>query len=390
MSNRNLAILCIIAAVLVVWAVLQSQVTSRARPEPESTYLIQGLNPDEIAVIVIGTGESQVTLTRQGRGFIVGPLDNYPALSEEINKLISACLDIQTTELYTDDAANHKDLGVTEQDARALVKFFTADSNLITGVVVGKLKGQGRGTYVRQLTDNKVYVITKSPWIKNLAVDYVQQELTDVKLEDIGSVTVAGPNETYTLKPGDDEKTVVLDNVPEGKKLKDTVANRVLTGLTGLRFDSVKKESSMAKEVNFDRQYICRLKDSTVYTFKIGQQDDSWYVKCDAEFTDKTPVTKTQGEVESEEELKKKESKLLARDGAENFSEKHKGWVYELPSYKAENLTMKLADLLEDKAPAKTEQAVQQTPQEPNEQTPAEIKEEIAGLNEAQSPQAQE
>jgi hypothetical protein len=388
MSNRNLVILGIVVACLVAGAILQSQVTSKARPEPKNTYLIQGLNPDDVASIVIGPGENQVTLTRRGNAFFVPSLDNYPALSDEINKLISSCLDIRTTEVYTDDPANHKDLGVTEQDARAMVRFYSADSNLVTGVIVGKNKGQGRGVYVRQVIDNKVYVIPGSPWIKNRDVDYVQQELTNVERETIESVTVSSPNEVYTLRPGADEKSATLDNMPEGKKLKDAIPNRVLNGLSNLRFDDVKKESSIAP-VDFDRRYVCNLRDSTVYTFSIAQKDDKWFVKCDAEFADKTPVTKTQGQVESEDELKKKEAKLLARDNAENFSQTHKGWVYEIQAYKAENLTMKLADLLEDKTPAKTEQAVKQTPQEPNEQAPAEIQEEIAGLDEAESPQAQ-
>jgi hypothetical protein len=71
-----------------------------------------------------------------------------------------------------------------------------------------------------------------------------------------------------------------------------------------------------------------------------------------AEFTDKTPVEKASidqgGEVESEEELKKKEAKLLARDNAAEFTAKHNGWLYEIAEWKAKNLTKKLEDLLED------------------------------------------
>jgi hypothetical protein len=46
--------------------------------------------------------------------------------------------------------------------------------------------------------------------------------------------------------------------------------------------------------------------------------------------------------------LKKKEAKLLARDAADEFAEKHKGWVYQLPPGKAKNMTKPLAELLED------------------------------------------
>ena len=52
--------------------------------------------------------------------------------------------------------------------------------------------------------------------------------------------------------------------------------------------------------------------------------------------------------VETEEELKKKEAKLLARDSAEEFSKKHAGWLYQIPEYKAKILTKDLSELLED------------------------------------------
>ena len=77
--------------------------------------------------------------------------DNYPAMAGEINKLIAACLDIQTTELYSDNPENHEDLGVTEEDARNVVKFYKADSSLLTGMVISKPREQGRGAYVRQV-----------------------------------------------------------------------------------------------------------------------------------------------------------------------------------------------------------------------------------------------
>jgi hypothetical protein len=81
---------------------------------------------------------------------------------------------------------------------------------------------------------------------------------------------------------------------------------------------------------------------------KIAQKDDKTFITCRAGFTDKTPVTKDEGIVESEEELKKKEAKLLARDKAEEFSSNHSNWVYEISENDAENLAKKPSELFED------------------------------------------
>ncbi len=361
MSNRNLLILGLVAVTMVVWAVAMSKISSTSyAPQGTSGYLIQGLDPDRIAVITVGKGDGQVKLVRRRKNFVVANMENYPAEAKEINKLITTCLDIKTAQLYTDNPENFKALGVTEQDASHLVKFFGADSNLITGVIIGKQKEGSKGIgYVRRVEDDDVYVTAAQiPWIKRQPTDYVEQELINVKREDIESVTVSSPDDTYVLRAGDND-TVTLDGLPEGKSLKEDVANSAFLALASVRFDDVNAESSR-KDLTFDRRYICRLKDSTAYTFWLAKDGDKWFIKCDAKFADQEPVTVTQGRTESQEQLKEKETKLLAQADAEQFSRKHKDWIYQIPDFKAVNMTKPLAELVEDSATQEQEQKVEE------------------------------
>lgn len=357
MSNKKLTILGIVAVLMVLWAVMQTRISNKSGVETTGlSYLIQGLDPSSVGSIIIGTGKDAVTLKRQENGFVIVDKDNYPAKTSEINSLISKCLEIQTSEFVTDNPANFEDLEVTEEKARSVVKFMKTDPNspLITGVVIGKTTELGQGSYVRMLSSdpavsNKVYVTSNSPWFGAGAMNYIDQELASTKSDDIESVTVSSQDGQYTLRKKPDSQDVILDNMPAGKKLKSSDAKSVLTALTSLRFDDVKK---LPSDMTFEKQYTCRLKDSTVYSLRIAEQDGKTYVSCVAEFTDKTPVEKASlnqgGEVESEEELKKKEAKLLARDNAAEFTTKHNGWIYEISDWKAKNLTKKLDDLLED------------------------------------------
>jgi len=374
MSNTKLTILGIAAVVMVFWAVMQSRISNRRGVEPAGpAYLIQGFDPSGVDNIVVGTGEAAFILKRQANGFVVVDKDNYPAKTSEINSLISKCLEIQTTEFVTDNPANHEDLEVTEEKARSVIKFMKADPNspLLTGVIIGKTKELGQGSYVRMLSgnpasSNKVYVTSNAPWFGGGAMNYVDQELISAKSEDIESVTVSSQKSTYTLRKKEDSQDIMLDDIPAGKKLKSSDARSVFTALTSLRFDDVKKLSS---DMAFDRQYMCRLKDSTVYAMRIAQKDNKTYVSCVAEFTDRTPVEKPPveqgGRVESEEELKKKEAKLLARDNAAKFTTNHQQWIYEIAEWKAKNLTKELADLLEDEKKPEESAAV-----DPNAATP--------------------
>ena len=131
-----------------------------------------------------------------------------------------------------------------------------------------------------------------------------------------------------------------------GKKLKSDV-KQVFTAMANLRFTDVMNVSKAAKDLAFDYSYICHFKDSTVCTLNIAKSDGKTYVKCSAKFTDTEKIEKAR-KVESEEELKRKEAKLLARQAAERFDKTHAGWVYEIADNNAKNLTKSLNDLLED------------------------------------------
>lgn len=366
MSNKNLTILGIVTVLMVVWAVIQSRVSSIPRSGPEAlTYLILGLNTADIGSIVLGAGEDAVTMKRRGKQFLIANKDNYPASLSEISELITSCLDIKTAELYTDEAAYHEDLGVTEEKASSVVKFMTPEPNstVLAGVVVGKAKELGEGTYVRlvssdKASSDKVYVASNMPRIKNQAMDYIEQELISLNRDDINSVTVSSPSGDYTLKPKEGSKDIAPVNIPAGKKAKSSECDRVFGAVANMRFDDVRAQSS---GLIFNRRYVCKLNDSTVYTLEIAQKDDKTYVSCLAEYTGEVPK-KDMTKVESPEVLKEKEAKLLAWNKAQTFSAKHKGWKYEIAEWKAKDLTMELSELVEDQE--KPEEVI--VPEEPN------------------------
>ena len=363
MSNKNLTILGVVAVLMVIWAAIQSRVSSRSRAEPEGpSYLIPGLDTSDIGSIVVGTGQDAVTLKRRGTVFVVTNKDDYPAVTSKISGLITSCLDIKTAELYTDQAAYHEDLGVTEEAASGVVKFLTHEPNsaILAGVIIGKSKELGQGSYVRLISadkalSDKVYVASNVPYIGSRPADYIEQAIFAVNREDINSVTVSSENGEYTLKGEEDGKRVVLENIPAGKRAKGSECDKVFAALANFRFDDVKKEST---GLVFNKRFVCKLKNSAVYTLNIAQEDGKTYVRCQAEFTG--TVTRPTKD-ESEEELKKKEAKLKAWDEAQKFAVRHQGWVYEIAELKAKELTKELSELIEDEQkPEEAEQTLRQ------------------------------
>jgi hypothetical protein len=355
MSDKKLTILGIIATILVFLAVLQSRYANKQTFVPAGNfYLIQGLDTEKIASIVLGTNEGQIILARRGQAFLVANKDDYPADTGKINTLISLCLDLKAAELVTDNPANHNDLGVAVDKARYIVEFIDKDSQPITGLVVSAPDPEIKKTFARLTSSDEVYSLLENPWFFSTAMDYIDKTIIKIERDNISSVTVTSPDGSYTLESkGDDE--IVLENMPEGKQFKRNEHEQVFSALTNLQIIDVKKETSGSSELKFDTTYLCRLKDSTVYTLAIAVQDDKAYFRCNAMFTDKTTVTKDRS-VESEEELKKKEAKLVARDNAESFSKQHTGWIYEVNKIQADNLTKALSDILEDVRKKKPEE----------------------------------
>jgi hypothetical protein len=385
MSNRKLGILAAVAAAMVVWAMVQSRIPGRKQAERSGpAYLVQGLDPDTIGSIVIGQGDKAIKIERNGGQFVVTNEKDYPADAKQINDLITKALDIKTSEVYTTNASNHEELEVTEAKAKHVIKFFKQDGSLLTGVIVGKSQESGQDTYVRLASSDTVFLAKEVPWFRDRALDYVDQEIVSVKREDVNAVTVTTPEGSYTLRPQKGSDSVVLADLPADKKLKDSDARSVFTALTSLRFDDVNTPDDVTGLV-FDSTYLCRLNNSTEYKLQFAKKGSKTYLICDARYTDPTKVTINPNTQDSPEELKKKEAKLLAQEHAQKFSLRHKGWIYEIPDWKAKSLIKKRSELLEDvkkETPAKPADAnqppvapkpptTQETPAaEPNVRTP--------------------
>ncbi len=366
MSNQKLGIIAIVAAVMVVWATVQSRVPGGKRAAQSGpAYLVQGLDPGAIASIVVGQGKDAIKIERQGTQFVVANEVNYPADAKQINDLITKSLDIKTSEVYTTNPKNHEELEVSEAKAKHVVKFFKQDGSLLAGVIVGKSQENGQDTFVRLASSDTVFLAQNVPWFRDKALDYVNQEIVAVKREDVNAVTVTTPEGSYTLRPQKGGDGAILADLPADKKLKDSDAKSIFNALRSLGFDDVNPPARVTG-LAFNSAYVCRLNDSTEYKLQFATKGTKTYLVCEAQYTDPTKVTINPNEKDSPEELKKKEAKLQAQERAMKFTARHKGWIYEIPDWKAKSLIKNRSELLEDvKKAAEPNQPPAALPQQP-------------------------
>jgi hypothetical protein len=348
MTDKKLTVLGIVAIAMVILVGVQTGLQNKMASAPAGQgYLLQGLNPDAVATILISAGADQVILTRAGVGFTVANEDDYPAKTDQVNDLLTQCLDIKTLELITSNPANHAEIGVTEEAARYVIKFADANNQPLAGLLISVTNPDTGNAYAKLLSSDDVYATADVPWLYTTAGDYIEKQLLKISPVDIESVTVTTPSGDYTLVLDATAGGVTVVDLPDGVDVDAELVKKVYTALGDLSFKEV--QTSTAQKLDFTITYKCTLKDSTVYTVSIAQRAATFFIKCDAEFMDKTQVKMDRGSVDTDQELKAKEAKLLAKQAADKFDKLHDGWVYELPAFQAENLTKNLSDLLKEK-----------------------------------------
>ena len=347
MSNKSLSILGIVAVVMVVLAVITSKMTQTGSGTVKSAFnLVQGLDPARIAKIVITEKDKTLEVIQQGGKFVVAEKDNYPASIKTVNELIARVLDVKANpDVLTSSSANYADLMVADSNAGEIIKFLDSDGKIITGVIIGKRLDTGDAT-IRLVGKDEVYTTPSNLWINVSAIGVMETKIFSAAADKIVKVSVKYDSGSYemTRQQGSSDVNFVTA-LPAGKQLKGRDYEQVFNALSNLSFTDVMAEAK-ASEMKFDTTYTCQIDDSTVYTFLVAVKDGKYFAKCSNEFTDLSQIQISQ--TDSQDELKKKEAKLLARDNAAKFNAVHKGWVYEIASTQAENLTKKIDAIIED------------------------------------------
>lgn len=351
MSNKSLSILGIAAVIAVVLAIMTSKMAQTGSDTAKSAFnIVQGLDPAGIAKIVIADKDSTLEIIKQGKIFVIGGKDNYPAAIKSVNELITKVLDIKANpDVLTRSSANYADLMVADDNAGKIIKFLDGEDKVITGVIIGKMLDSG-DTAIRLVNKDDVYTSSSKIWMDTSAMGFMGTKIVSAPADKIVKVSVKYDGGSYEMTRQSGESDINFATaLPAGKQLKGKDYEQVFNALSNFNFSDVMTDAK-ASDMKFDTTYICQLDDSTVYTFLVAAKDGKYFVKCSNEFTDLSQVQISQ--TDSQDELKKKEAKLLARDNAAKFNAANKGWVYEIASGQAENFTKKLESLIED-APAK-------------------------------------
>ncbi|MDP6633311.1 MAG: peptidylprolyl isomerase [Phycisphaerae bacterium] len=350
LTDKKLSVLAGVAAALLVVTVVvhSSSLFESAGDFTPGSLLIQGLDPKIVAEISISQGKDSVTLQRTKDGFSIKERQGYPVLADKVNGLFINLLGFRCDELVTANKDNHKELGVAADDkGTTVIKLFDKGGKIIAGVAVGGRASRGSGVYIRSIDKDEVYASSNRASFSTSISDYVQTELIKVGKDDVVEVTVAGKDSTFTAARDKDDK-IVLQNVPQGKRAKDSDLESLFDVLSNLTLDDIAVDASVAAAP--DTTFTCKTNKHATYTVQLSKKDDKHYAKLSVKGPDDALIQKSMmiSQDDPQAELDKKAAVLTANDKAKEFNELHNNWVYEIPSWPAGRMRRSLADLIED------------------------------------------
>ncbi len=364
MDDKKLFKIGLAAAIMVVLACLVSMPAKEQADVVAGTPLVQGLDTKSITAIEVSGVGKTARLVKNESGFVVESKNNYPAVYAEVNKLLVNCLDIKISEFVTANPDNYIDLQVADSNADRSIKFFGQDGKLITGVIIGKRDQQSGRTYVRTISADekavsRVYLADRVAWIYTNPVSYVEKGLLKCEKADITSVSVTTSEGAYTLLAKTDESgtvSPVLDNIPEGKEVKEADLKQVFEAATDISFDDLQLASETDSTLKFDTRYVVTTSDKTVLTLEVAKGNiegaEKYFIKCSSRYDNKEFMDKvasgnfTVGK--DKESMEAADSQLQVYQAVQDFNARHKGWVYIMESYKGAKLSKNLSDLVQD------------------------------------------
>ena len=393
MKAKTIGILAGITIVGIVAAIFVNREPTSDLPKSGQLLFPQLLSMvNELNEVVVETKDQTVTLMREENAWTVKEKAGYRADVEKVKQTIIGLAELRILEPKTKNRDLYDRLGLQdkEQDGSpsTTVTLKTPNNPEAALVIVGNTrpaKGNPRMSdiYVRQPGDTQTWLVMGNLPLEKVAGEWLDKEITALTSKRVHRVTVTHPSgETLVVsKDKPEDLDFQLGSVPAGFKVASQFnVNNVVGTLVQLSLEDVKK----AGEVNFGGQSgvsaVLETFDGLRLHVQTAKKEDKIFGKFSAEFDpalvqpvdvspstekgetspdpasvqeEKTPESK-EGEQPTEKSpvpSPKEDSVLMKPEEVQKevvtLNQRVQGWVYELPTFRAENFSKTKKDLIE-------------------------------------------
>jgi hypothetical protein len=338
MNNRTIIWL---AGALVILAILAMIGQRGQQPQTQSgNMFLPGLleSLDDVRrVEIVGAGEERLaTLERNDSGWTVLERGGYPADLTKTRHALLSLAETQILEAKTANPALHDRLGleaITSDTAGGIAVELIGLAEPVR-IIVGDAEGDYQ-RYVRRQGEDQTYLINRDPELATSAVDWLDTEIVNVDGERIQHVTVSRSDGEPLIvsKAVRGQANFTVESIPEGRKIRyDSITNVMGNILESLTLDDVEPLTETTDEVIVTE---FRTFDGLVITARSLERDDSAWASFAAAVDPTLPPESEQTRADAAVE-------------ATEINERVQGWRYQIATYKFDQLTREIADLLQD------------------------------------------
>lgn len=305
-------------------------------------------NINRVKIVEIKGYEEQVILSHNDNNWFIQSSDNFPAISDQVKSLVVGLTELKIDSEKTKNPELYSRLSVEGPYERnttsKLVSLLDENGEVIESLIIGKKRETNESVpalYVRKPDAEQALLVHGNITASSREKDWFQQDIINLDSGEVKSVTIAHPDHSPFSLSRDDEGQVNfnLSNIPDGKKPQSEVLlNRIARLLEDVRAESVRSTQSIDMFENSILTTIESFRGLVVY---IRLKNDSGKNYANFQFEYKAPdVAPTQEESDSEEINPAKEIELL--------NNQMSPWVFEIPKFKYDDMTITLEKLIRD------------------------------------------
>lgn len=319
------------------------------------------LNDVNKLVVTDFTGDSSITILRDGERWTVEEKDSFPADTGTLRETLLALADARQLEQKTANPDRLPQLGLGGPDSGEGTKVDVYGDGFNYSLIIGN-EAQSKNRYVRMADEDQAWLIDRNPDLAESAAGWLVADLLDIDATRIRSVSVThSDGESIHLdKAASSDSNFVVSEIPEGRELSyATVANGIAGVLKGLEMEDVRRAvegETVSKTVftTFDGLVVTVSRFGQASPVADEDVEEFWFA-IDAAF--ETPAVDTAADAEgetgevaiddtSDEESAGESGEATAEKQAAEIDAQHDGWQYRLPGYKANLIARRWADIL--------------------------------------------
>ena len=154
------------------------------------------------------------------------------------------------------------------------IELRAADAQPLLTLHLGKNADSG-GRFVRFGDEKKAYLVDLAAWLDGVAKNWAQSQLLDLKSDAVAALDFRfADGSTFAATRTADGAAWSADGLPEGKELKGSTLDSLVTQLGALRFSETTEtgapDAVAARE--HAQTVVVTLKDGTAYTVALGRR----------------------------------------------------------------------------------------------------------------------